>query len=247
MVAIPSDKKDTVQEVRNRSLAINASATGAGVNVGNTTDDTYARYRNRHSYKIIKAKGRKTWRLSVTESPIVHVYVLFPNRKDGPDKNLYYMSESTQLDVEGTPDFVVDESDFDEDFPVVEVTFNADGMVTIKTPSSSTAEPSAQEVPNKGRMEKQAEEEPIHAGQSASPVASLSTAQSASPASSLSTAQSASPASSLSTAQSASPASSLSTAQLASPASSLSTTESSAQEVPNKKKKVSLSISPIEG
>lgn len=128
VVAVPSYEKDTVQEVRNRSLEINAGATSGGVNIGNMTDNTFARYATLHLHKTIVARVGK-WRLSVKSDPIVHVYLLFP--KD-VEHNLYYLSESTELNVK-TCNFIVEESDFFEGLPVVEVTFN-DGMVTIKTP-----------------------------------------------------------------------------------------------------------------
>jgi hypothetical protein len=128
VVAVPKDQKDTVQEVRDRSLGLNASATGGGGNVTYKTEEKFAKYTGRVSHGFVGPNDE--FQLSVTSDPVVHVYLLFPSSSGG---GLYYMLESTKLNVK-TSNLHVWGSSALQGTPLVEVIFNASGAVTIQTP-----------------------------------------------------------------------------------------------------------------
>jgi hypothetical protein len=123
VVILPPDEKDTVEETRKASVEGNTT----GAKVSGEVNNKYARYTSRLPHKTIKPAGGIFSFL--VDSKEVFVYLLFPKNVED---HLYYLSESNSFNVQ-TCNFIVEESDFDENLPTVHVTFNADGTIDIQS------------------------------------------------------------------------------------------------------------------
>jgi hypothetical protein len=128
VVIVPPDPRRqghcyTVEETRKAS--VEGSTSGAGVS--GEVNNKYENYTSRLPHKTIKpAGGIFSLRVGSKE---VFVYLLFPKNVED---HLYYLSESNSSNVK-TCNFIVEESDFDENLPTVHVTFNADGTIDIQS------------------------------------------------------------------------------------------------------------------
>jgi hypothetical protein len=115
VVAKMGDVKETARGAGSVSFSVNANPTGGGGAVSRSTDNTYEWRPSMLWMKTIQVQQEA--RLRVRGSSCVHVTVLFPQ---DIERRRYYLAEGTYLNVK-TCNLVVDENDFHESIPVVEI------------------------------------------------------------------------------------------------------------------------------